>query len=409
MFRPWVKPLHFIIKTCISKIANFKNPYFKGFFGNSFKCTFTVLKNYYMKSLLTILFISLCTISLATVRTVSNTPSTIAQFNTIQLAVNASSAGDTVYVHGSPNIYAGFTITNKQLVIIGPGWSPDKNLPFTALVSGCSIIGATSSNTEIQGLTFISTLNLASFHPDNIRFIRNNFGGVDVNINEGSTTYAGYLFEGNLFDNGSANASAGSTYQNFLFQNNYFYENGMVRDGNFNGFFNSINVLFNHNLWYVPSSSTRNVAIGGNNRFLTFANNIFVRRNASSNISSSVYNNNITFYPVGSSNPGAPWGLNGNVDGGGNIDNQDPQMVAQSAVNAGTNGSNQDFTIAAGPANNTGSDGKDIGLLYDVTGSLNFANSRNSRLPRIFSMNITTPTVAAGGNVTISVEARISN
>src|ERR1700704_5792352 len=80
----------------------------------------------------------------AIIRTVSNSPSTLAQFNTIQAAITASNSGDTVYVHGSPNAYAAFTITNKQLVIMGPGWSPNKNLPFTANVPGFTITGTTS-------------------------------------------------------------------------------------------------------------------------------------------------------------------------------------------------------------------------------------------------------------------------
>lgn len=361
-----------------------------------------------MKQMLSFLFIAFTINAFATVRTVSNSPATIAQFNTIQAAIDASSTGDSVYVHGSPNQYSGFTITNKQLVVIGPGWSPDKNLPFTALVQGCTISGITSSNTEIQGITFLSALNMNGARPDNLRFIRNNFSTIDVNINQGSTTYTGYLFEGNLFDNASVNATASSTYQNFLFQNNYFFENGTVRDANLNGFFNSINVLFNHNLWFGPGSGVRNVASSANNRFLTFANNIFIRRNVFASITSSTFNNNITFYPPGSTSPGAPW-TGSNVDAGGNIDNQDPQMLAQASINAGTNNALADYTIAAGPANNTASDGKDIGLLYDVTGSLNWTNTRNSRLPRIFSMNVITPTVAPGGNVTINVDARISN
>ncbi len=362
-----------------------------------------------MKQLFSLVLLAITASTFATVHTVSNSPATLAQFNNIQAAVTAASTGDTIYVHGSPNPYAAFTQTNKQLTIIGPGWGPDKNLPFTALIQGCTITGATCANSEYQGLTFISALQISSAHPDNLRFIRNNFAGIDININQGSTTYIGYLFEGNVFDNATANATASTTYQNFLFQNNNFFENGTVRDANFTGFFNSINVLFNHNLWFGAGTGIRNIAAGSNNRFLTFANNIFVRRNAANSISSSTYNNNITFYPAGSTNPGAPWTVNSNVDGGGNVDNQDPQMANQAAVNAGNASSVNDFTIAAGPANNTGSDGKDMGFLFDAVGSLNWANSRNSRLPRIFSMNVITPTVAAGANVTINVDARISN
>jgi hypothetical protein len=84
-------------------------------------------------------------------------------------------------------------------------------------------------------------------------------------------------------------------------------------------------------------------------------------------------------------------------------------MVDQTAVNSGTGNPLLNFTIAAGPANNSGSDGKDMGLLFDASGSLNWANSRNSRLPRIFSMNITNPTIPVGGSLNVQVEARKSN
>jgi hypothetical protein len=78
-------------------------------------------------------------------------------------------------------------------------------------------------------------------------------------------------------------------------------------------------------------------------------------------------------------------------------------------VNNGTNDPLLDFTIAAGPANNSGTDGKDMGLLYDATGSLNWATSRSSRLPYIFSMNITNPTISQGGSMEVKVEARKNN
>ncbi|MBL7741593.1 MAG: hypothetical protein JNK14_20410 [Chitinophagaceae bacterium] len=345
----------------------------------------------------------------AIIRTVSNVPSTLAQFNTIQAAVDASVSGDTIYVHGSPNQYAAFTIADKQLVVIGPGWSPNKNLPFITLVNGCTINGAASSNTEIQGLVLNGSVVLNTNHPDNMRFIRNHFTqSQSIFIQQSSTTYSGYLFEGNLFDNAQLLATSSSTYQNFLFQNNYFYESACCIDGNIHGFVNSVNVLFNHNLWFGPTSGIRN-SFNSNCRFLTLTNNIFVRRNAASNNSSSTFNNNITFYPAGSTPPADPWTLNGNVNSGGNVSNQDPQMTAQTSVNSGTNNPVLDFTIAAGPANSSGSDGKDMGLLFDVIGSLNWTTSRNSRLPYVFSMNIINPTIPQGGTLNVQVEARKNN
>ncbi len=358
-----------------------------------------------MKQVFTSLLLVLLGISMyATIRTVSNTPSTLAQYNTIQAAINASASGDTIYVHGSPNVYAAFTITDKQLVIIGPGWSPNKNLPFVASVAGCTITGASSSNTELHGLYFTTTININTSHPDNLRFIRNSFEGLYLYINQGSTTYTGYLFEGNVFNNSQVAAATNSTYQNFLFQNNYFHEYGCCVSANISGFTNSINVLFNHNLWYGPGSGTRD-CFGGNSRFLTITNNIFVKRHPSNNNSLSTFNNNITF----NAGDNTPWASNSNVDGGGNVANQDPQMASQTSVNAGTYNPLLDFTIAAGPANNSGSDGKDMGLLYDAAGSLNWTTSRTSRLPFIFSMNIINPTIPQAGTLNVQVEARKNN
>lgn len=362
-----------------------------------------------MKQFFTLLFTLTGLISLATVRTVSNVPSTLAQYNTIQAAVNASDNNDTIYVHGSPNAYGPFTIDNKKVAVIGPGWGPDKNLPFTAIVQGLTIVGAAASGTEIQGLIISGTFNINSSHPDNLRVIRNYFTPSQTfYVAENNVTYIGYLIEGNVFDNAQLIATPGSTYQNFLIQNNYFYETGCCVDGNIHGFTNSVNVLINHNLFFGPATNTRTV-FNTNCRFLSITNNIFVRRDAGERNSLSTFNNNITFYPTGSTAPSDPWSINSNVNSGGNISNQDPQMSAQAAVNAGTNNPLANFTIASGPANNAGSDGKDIGLLFDATGSLNWTNSRGSRLPFIYSMNITNPTIPQGGTINVQVEARKNN
>jgi len=340
----------------------------------------------------------------ATVRTVSNSPATLAQFNTIQAAIDASSSGDTVLVHGSPNQYGGFTINSKRLAIIGPGWSPDKNLGFQAVVQQSAIVGTASSNSEIQGLYFVGSLDINSApHPDNIKIIRNQFAGVRVHIHQSSTTYTGYLFEGNYFDNGQVYANSSSTtYTNFLFQNNWFVETGCCWNGSFDGFQNTTGVLLNHNLFSSSAGNQRDVFAGGA-RFINLTNNIFIRRNAASSLSNSTFTNNLTF---GTGN-NTPWASNGNVDAGDNITDTDPQMATSVLGNPPS--ATSDFSIAAGPANNAGADGKDIGLLYDATGSLNWANSRNSRLPRIFSMNISNPTVSSGGTLQVVVEARKSN
>jgi hypothetical protein len=347
--------------------------------------------------------------AMATIRTVSNFPSTVAQFNTIQDAITASANGDTIYVHGSSIIYSTFTLSNKNVVIIGPGWSPNKQVPLTAMVAGGTIGGAGSSGTELQGLEFTSSVVInAGANVNNIRIMRCHFRANTHFIFDASAapaTYTGYLFEGNWFENSSIrNDHPGHTFNNFILQNNLFFENGTVLNGNISNLQNVSNFLIDHNLFYGPSAGSREV-FTGSCRSMLISNNIFVRRNAATSLTLSTFSNNIT-YNTGSD---APWTVGTNTDGGGNVAGTNPQMTDQANVDNGTNNPLLDFTIAAGPADNTGSDGKDMGLLFDATGSLNWTTSRTSRLPYIFSMTITTPTVAPGGNLSVTVESRRNN
>jgi hypothetical protein len=340
----------------------------------------------------------------ATVRTVSSNPATLGQFSTIQAAIDASADSDTVYVYGSPNIYPTFTILDKKITVIGSGWAPDKNLPLQAFVAGCTFrntVNVGSPNgSELQGLIFTQNVDLNSNDQviNNLRLIRCQFNQT-ISINLSSS---GYLFEGCLFLT-TINFSGSATYTNFLFQNNLFFANTCCTGAGITSLTNAVNVRFDHNIFYADNSGA--VLFSSNCRFLTLSNNIFNNRNAAGNLSFSAFNNNIT----SNTTENSPWSVNSNVDGGGNISGQNPQMVDQAQVNAGSFSGLLNFTIAAGPANNSGSDGKDMGLLYDATGSLNWDNSRNSRVPRIFSMNITTPTVTPGGNLSVTVEARKSN
>lgn len=355
----------------------------------------------------------------STVRTVSSNPATIGQFNTIQAAIDASADSDTVYVYGSPNVYATFTIVDKKITVIGPGWSPDKNLPLLATVSGANIrnspAGGSPDGSELQGLVLTNTVIVSDnivagdVGVNNIRLIRCQFN-FPVTWQLPSS---GFLIEGCTFFN-TLNFSGSSTYQNFLFQNNYFYFTIGGLSTQINSLTNSVNVRFDHNFFTSNNNSgggTASVFLAS--RFLTFSNNIFNQANVGNSVSFSTFTNNITNnITLNSSNAtsnATPWAINSNVDGGGNVANTSPGMVDQATINAGNGSPLINFTIASGPANNTGSDGKDMGLLFDATGSLNWTNSRNSRVPRIFSMNITTPTVTPGGNLSVTVDARKSN
>lgn len=373
-----------------------------------------------MKNLTVFILLMLVVYNLqATVRTVSNNPDNLGQFNTIQAAIDASADSDTVYVYGSPNTYAAFTIQDKKITVIGPGWAPDKNLPHTVVVNGAVIrdspAGGSPNGSELHGLIFINTVTLSrnqvggDLPTNNIRIVRCQFNYI-LSYELGAT---GILIEGSVFYH-ALNFSTGN-YTNFLFQNNMFFFPVGGISTQINGLTNSVNVRFDHNLFYSSNNSGGQsvFVFGGNCRFLSFSNNIFNQTNVSSSVSFSTFNNNITnnitLNSANATGNATPWDVNSNVNSSGNVANTSPGMVDQTSVNSGNSSGLLNFTIAAGPANNTGSDGKDMGLLYDATGSLNWTNSRNSRLPRIFSMNITTPTVTPGGNLSVTVDARKSN
>ena len=358
-----------------------------------------------MKQFFLFLLTCLCVNVFATVRTVSNNPSTIAQFSTIQAAIDVSVNGDTVYVQGSPTQYAGFTIQDKRLTIIGPGWYPLQSFqPFKATIgSNVDIKGVASRKTELQGLDFFSSVSILNTAPDSLRFIRNQFEGA-IYLGFTTVAYNGWLFEGNWFDKSFMSLGAQVALTNFLFQNNICY--AISTNGNFTGFLNVQHVYFDHNLWYGPSGTATAPCFGGVSKGINFSNNIFVHRNAATNNTNSIFNNNIT-YGAGTNNP---WDVSfSNSDDGGNIADQDPQMTNQSLVNSGFDLPVMNLTIAAGPANNTGSDGKDMGLLYDATGSLNWSNSSMSRIPTVIAMTISNPTITAGGTLNVQVDARRNN
>ena len=375
-----------------------------------------------MKKVISIFVALAATISaFATVRTVSSNPSTIGQFTTIQAAIDASADSDTVYVYGSPNVYPGFTIQDKKITVIGPGWAPDKNLPFQVIVAGANIrnspAGGSPDGSELHGLIFSTTVNVChttgqvgTSGTNNIRLIRCQFNGVV----QWDLASSGFLIEGCIFYN-TLSFNASDTYQNFLFQNNMFFLGLCCGQTQINGLNNCVNIRFDHNLFTSNNNSGGGTfsVFGGTTRFLTFSNNIFNQANVGINVSSSTFTNNITnnisLIVSNATSNATPWLVNSNVDGGGNVANTNPAMVDQTAINAGNGTPTLNFTIASGPANNSGSDGKDMGLLFDATGSLNWPNSRNSRVPRIFSMNITTPTVTPGGNLSVTVDARKSN
>lgn len=364
----------------------------------------------------------------AKTRTVCNYPNKAGQDSTIQAAIGKSSNGDTILVQGSPVEYAGFTINNIRLTIIGPGWWPLRQmvptLALTAKVKTSSINGAGASGTELQGLHFVASgsesliiSNSASIN--DIRLIRNHFSNkVLIGTNGTGISYSGYVVEGNWFDNNTKLvADKDCNYHNFMIQNNIF--NG-TRIAYFSNLANT-NILINHNVFFnrtffYPFLNDF-MESGTYSQYLTIQNNIFYNSDLTYarydstcqcnylSLGNSVLKNNITY----NSSTTAPWTTNGNVNGSGNLNNTNPNVTDAGAILNGNNDPSLNFVILNGPAKNTATDGKDMGLLFDTQGSLNWTNSRMSRIPYIFNFSISNPNIAPGGSVQITIDARRNN
>lgn len=359
----------------------------------------------------------------ATIRTVNNNPAGLAQFSDLQSAINASASGDSIYVHGSVSSYGNVDVVDKKLTVIGPGMSPDKNGPLlTAMVNLLGFYNINTGNCDgsaIIGLHITGEARISNngsgnvgYPVNGVKVIRNKFTNAALVLYAGNGYGSIHMYnlyvEGNYFEN-STIASASTSY---LFTNCTFVNNVFGRTNGFGGSIsamnNCTNVVFDHNLFY-GDQATGNRLFDNYANGLTMKNNVFVNMitnnthpNGSYNIFNVFFQNNITYNCTNNT----PWNLGSNLDGGSNIANQDPQMVAQALVNSGTFSPLLDFTIATGPANNAASDGKDLGLLYEETSTMNWAYGRNSRLPYIHSMNVLNSNVPAGGTLNVQINAR---
>lgn len=78
-----------------------------------------------------LLLVAIATFSFATIRIVDNNPVNTNAYPTFDAARNASAAGDTIYVIGSPNNYSTFTF-DRRLHVFGPGYFLSEQNPQPA-------------------------------------------------------------------------------------------------------------------------------------------------------------------------------------------------------------------------------------------------------------------------------------
>src|SRR5258705_1694012 len=110
--------------------------------------------------IITTLLVGCCINSMvsATILTVSNNATYPAQFSTVQLAVNAAIAGDTIYIYPSASAYAEVVTITKRLVIIGSGINPQRPSKLSSYVSTFNLTSSAASGSVIMGINIYSDI-----------------------------------------------------------------------------------------------------------------------------------------------------------------------------------------------------------------------------------------------------------
>ena len=333
------------------------------------------------KNLTTLLGLILLSLStMATVSTVSNNPNSPGQYSDLQAAIDGSTNGDTLYIHGSPNNY-GTIYLNRSLTLIGPGYNPQKDLPLVAqlqyliLDSVAGIKGCSGSN--ILGLKIDYLQHNSSSSPFNNILIK--FNKV-YQLNFSPTSANNVVIAHNLFDY----IYSIQHFNNLVLRNNIVYNT-------ISYFQNNTSVLVSNNLFYYVTLNT-GIAMQD---FATISNNIFVNVHPNSNFST--YNNNLIF------NSGSDVLPYGNNTGSGNFNGSIPLFVNAPDYN-GIN-LNYDYHLTtASPGHNGGTDGTDIGPfggidpLVDLTGT--------PPVPQIKIFNINNTVVLPNTPLDIYVKAK---
>ncbi|OYQ32059.1 hypothetical protein CHU92_14350 [Flavobacterium cyanobacteriorum] len=328
----------------------------------------------------------------ATIRTVSNVPGGVAQFNNLNAAVNASAANDTLLLAPSATPYTlGYNESAKKLYFFGAGFAPVQSPNGTSIST--NYVRAAST---FEGIWFRNITNIY-MESSGISFIRCYFSDIlHVNASISNLLISGCFFARPL--NG-----AGQRLTNSIIRNTIFYGTSENCLTNFNNG-SSNNILFDQNLFYGTNGSL-NAFFSCNN--LLFTNNVFLKMNFSNSITNSNFTRNLTFNTAGGTPP--VWTTNGNSSNN-NLFDASPMYAAMTDINNGATSWSVDYYRlgASSSGKNYSIGGRDVGLLFE-NGSDNYNFVRNSRLPYISSMLIDSSSLPLGSNLGVTVQAVKAN
>jgi hypothetical protein len=355
-----------------------------------------------MKNIVTFIAAAMCVVTAhATIRTVSNDPSNPAQFNTVQAAINAATAGDTIYVNPSQYTYADFTIM-KKLVIIGGGYNSNNQFNLTTVVGFITYYRDAgvndASGSVICGFRIAGSISGVggTLPVSNLKIFRNWVSSIDTY----PTSASGWTIYNNIIGGIDGRTSS----SNFLIQNNIF------RGGI--GSFNQSSVVIDHNL-FINGGAFSNI------QYAIITNNIITSSSGtqvmSANVVQNTFNNNLSLSTnITTASPTNSF-LGGPNTGGGNFVGLDPLFVSNADFN--NFGYNNNYRLqAASPGHNAGTDGTDLGIYGGTypfpsggTPGAGYDTSALPAIPQITSVNIQNSSVLPGNQLKVNVQATVNN
>lgn len=359
---------------------------------------------------------------LATVRTVSNNPTHPAQYTTFDAAQTASSAGDTIYVYGSPFTYPEIVV-RKRLVLIGAGYAPNNQFGQPTNVSGLTFFRDSGSNNAtgsvVSGFLFTNRVDLGgTLVSNNVQLFRNRFNAY-INLSGASPTgyVDGWVIYNNIIDSyiygGGTNRTALSA-TNIIIANNIFTSSAYLYG------FNTNTALVDHNLFLGTS-------VRFNSLFsVIITNNIMVRTsgNVMTNTVLCTFNNNVCnqstiggaseYSPTNSFTATFIGSGGGSNSGSGNQVGVDPLFTSVS--NFDTYNANFNYRLqASSPVKNGSTDGTDPGIYggtypYPSGGvGTQYDTAPMPAIPQVTAVNIQNATIQPNGTLNVQVQGKVNN
>lgn len=307
----------------------------------------------------------------ATIHTVNNSPDSAADYNNVQAAIDAATAGDTIYVAGSNAPYPNFNV-DKELTVFGSGYFSNE----TGVPSKVTTIFINASNVWIAGFECTNITLPFSSVIDNCVISDNHIKGL-LYLRIGS----GHLVEGNLFTRNadvSIDAMHAFPASDYIIRNNVIY-------GRISNIRNS-GAIVNNNVFVNSGSSAASI----NSNSGSFTNNIYFGHQSAGCPACTHQFELLYYYDSGTS---AYVGSN-------------PMFVNPATLptnNTVSYDPNYDWSLQAGsPAIGVGQFGYDLGAYGGLTP---FVPGGYPPIPRITSLTSPSSQIEEGGTVQITIQA----